>query len=410
MGPRCRTLVHGGPGRAGDGEELGGIRGMKHFMQRTAIQGSPRAVSAVTGTWVTGAPRTTDGVHPFRKSLAELRIGDAVVAGPRVITLDDIEAFAALSGDTFYAHMDAAGRRGQPVLRGPGRPRLLRGVHGRRPVRVPRAGTGAGQLRPAEPAFTTPVYPGDALTVALTAKASRPGSTPTTARSSGMPLITNQNGDTVSHLRRAHPGCQDLAAPSERDRRRGPRHPAVARPTRRTPWKTAPDRQSLDAIERASVDELRALQLQRLQWSLRHAYENVPHYRAAFDAAGVHPDDCRDLADLAKFPPPARPTCGPTTRSACSRCPASGSPASTPRPAPPASRPSSATPSGDVRHVGIGDGPLHPGGRRPTRRPGPYRLRLRAFHRWPGCPLRRREARLRGDPGLRRDDRTPGRR
>jgi phenylacetate-CoA ligase len=67
-----------------------------------------------------------------------------------------------------------------------------------------------------------------------------------------------------------------------------------------------PDPASLDAIERASVDELRALQLQRLQSSLRHAYDNVPHYRAAFDAAGVHPDDCRELADLAKFPTTAK--------------------------------------------------------------------------------------------------------
>src|SRR6266508_482147 len=65
----------------------------------------------------------------------------------------------------------------------------------------------------------------------------------------------------------------------------------------RTP---APD--TLDPIERASIDELRALQLDRLQWSLRHAYDNVPHYRAAFEAAGVHPDDCKDLADLARFP------------------------------------------------------------------------------------------------------------
>ena len=63
-----------------------------------------------------------------------------------------------------------------------------------------------------------------------------------------------------------------------------------------------PDPQTLDPIERSSVDELRALQLQRLQWSLQHAYANVPHYRAAFEAAGVHPDDCRDLADLARFP------------------------------------------------------------------------------------------------------------
>jgi len=63
-----------------------------------------------------------------------------------------------------------------------------------------------------------------------------------------------------------------------------------------------PDPESLDPIERASTDELRALQLERLQWSLRHAYDNVPHYRSAFDAEGVHPDDCQDLADLAKFP------------------------------------------------------------------------------------------------------------
>ena len=130
-------LVHGGPGRAGDGEELGGIRGVKHYMQRTAIQGSPQAVSAVTGTWVTGAPRNTEGVHPFRKSLAELRVGDAVVAGPRIVTLDDIDAFADLSGDRFYAHMDAGRGRREPVLRRPGRARLLRGVDGRRAVRLP---------------------------------------------------------------------------------------------------------------------------------------------------------------------------------------------------------------------------------------------------------------------------------
>jgi len=64
----------------------------------------------------------------------------------------------------------------------------------------------------------------------------------------------------------------------------------------------APEPTELEPIERASVDELRAVQLERLQWSLRHAYDNVPHYRAAFDAAGVHPADCKDLAGLAKFP------------------------------------------------------------------------------------------------------------
>jgi phenylacetate-CoA ligase len=64
----------------------------------------------------------------------------------------------------------------------------------------------------------------------------------------------------------------------------------------------APDQASLDAAERMGVGELRAIQLERLQWTLRHAYENVPHYRAAFRSAGVHPDDCRELADLARFP------------------------------------------------------------------------------------------------------------
>ena len=111
-------LVHGGPGRAGDGEELGGIRGVLHYMQRTAVQGSPAAVSAVTGTWVTGAPRNTDGKHPFRKSLAELRVGDAVIAGPRTVTLDDVEAFADLSGDRFYAHMDEEAAAANPFFDG----------------------------------------------------------------------------------------------------------------------------------------------------------------------------------------------------------------------------------------------------------------------------------------------------
>jgi len=167
-------LVHGGPGRAGDGEELGGIRGVKHYMQRTAIQGSPAAVSAVTGTWITGAPRNTEGKHPFRKSLAELRIGDAVVAGPRTITLDDIDAFAELSGDKFYAHTDQEAAAANPFFEG-------RVAHGYFVVSLAAglfvspeygpvlANYGLENLR-----FTTPVYPGDALTVTLTAKSISP--------------------------------------------------------------------------------------------------------------------------------------------------------------------------------------------------------------------------------------------
>ena len=99
-------LVHGGPGRAGGGEEMGGVRGVHHHMQRTAVQGTPRMLTAVTGRWMPGADRSVTDVHPFRKSLAQLRIGDSVVAGPRTVTADDIDHFAEFTGDTFYAHTD----------------------------------------------------------------------------------------------------------------------------------------------------------------------------------------------------------------------------------------------------------------------------------------------------------------
>src|SRR5690606_38510256 len=94
------ALVHGGPGRAGGGEELGGVRGVLHHMQRTAVQGDPATLTAVTDTWMPGAERHEDGVHPFRKSLEELRIGDTIVGGPRTVTLTDVERFAEFTGDT----------------------------------------------------------------------------------------------------------------------------------------------------------------------------------------------------------------------------------------------------------------------------------------------------------------------
>src|SRR5690606_39663090 len=92
-------LVHGGPGRAGGGEELGGMRSVFHHMQRTAVQGSPRMLTAITGQWVSGAERNDDGVHPFRKSLAELTLGDSVASGLREVTLNDLTAFAEAPGD-----------------------------------------------------------------------------------------------------------------------------------------------------------------------------------------------------------------------------------------------------------------------------------------------------------------------
>jgi oxepin-CoA hydrolase/3-oxo-5,6-dehydrosuberyl-CoA semialdehyde dehydrogenase len=98
-------LVHGGPGRAGGGEEMGGLRGVKHYMQRLAIQGSPSMITAISQQYQQGAKGNVDGVHPFQKMFEDLKIGDQIVTEKRVITSEDIDKFADLSGDHFYAHM-----------------------------------------------------------------------------------------------------------------------------------------------------------------------------------------------------------------------------------------------------------------------------------------------------------------
>ncbi|MDI9320297.1 MAG: phenylacetic acid degradation bifunctional protein PaaZ [Phycisphaerales bacterium] len=98
-------LVHGGPGRAGGGEEMGGMRGVKHYMQRLAIQGSPSMVTAISGQYQQNAKGNVDGIHPFKKMFEDLKIGDQIVTEKRVITSEDIDKFADLSGDHFYAHM-----------------------------------------------------------------------------------------------------------------------------------------------------------------------------------------------------------------------------------------------------------------------------------------------------------------
>ncbi len=168
------ALVHGGPGRAGGGEELGGLRGVKHYMQRTALQGSPTMLSAVTGRWVPDAEVRSDGGHPFRKSLAELRIGDQLVTGTRTVTLEDIEHFADFTGDTFYAHMDEEAARANPFFEG-------RVAHGYLIVSFAAglfvdpapgpvlANYGIDNLR-----FLTPVNPGDTLQVQLTCEEINP--------------------------------------------------------------------------------------------------------------------------------------------------------------------------------------------------------------------------------------------
>jgi oxepin-CoA hydrolase / 3-oxo-5,6-dehydrosuberyl-CoA semialdehyde dehydrogenase len=191
-------LVHGGPGRAGGGEEMGGVRGVLHHMQRTAVQASPRVLTAVTGRWVRGAPRRLDGGHPFRKSLAELRPGDAVTAGPRMVTLQDVEHFAAFTGDMFYAHMDDDAARANPFFDG-------RVAHGYlvlsfaaglfvQPDPGPvLANTGLENLR-----FLTPVYPGDALTVTLTCKQITPREDADYGEVRWDADVTNQDGASVA--------------------------------------------------------------------------------------------------------------------------------------------------------------------------------------------------------------------
>ncbi|XVS62621.1 phenylacetic acid degradation bifunctional protein PaaZ [Actinosynnema sp. CA-299493] len=191
-------LVHGGPGRAGGGEEMGGIRGVLHHMQRTAVQASPRVLSAVTGRWVTGAPRTESDVHPFRKSLRELRIGDTVVAGPRAVTLADIEHFAEFTGDTFYAHMDEEAAAANPFFGG-------RVAHGYLVVSF-----AAGLFVSPEPGpvlanyglenlrFLTPTFPGDELTVTLTAKQITPREDQDYGEVRWDADLVNQKGESVA--------------------------------------------------------------------------------------------------------------------------------------------------------------------------------------------------------------------
>jgi oxepin-CoA hydrolase/3-oxo-5,6-dehydrosuberyl-CoA semialdehyde dehydrogenase len=104
-------LIHGGPGRAGGGEEMGGVRGVLHFMQRAAIQGHPTMLTAISGQWSRGAAQHRDPVHPFRKHFEELRIGETLVTHRRTVTEADIVNFAGISGDHFYAHTDELGAK-----------------------------------------------------------------------------------------------------------------------------------------------------------------------------------------------------------------------------------------------------------------------------------------------------------
>jgi oxepin-CoA hydrolase/3-oxo-5,6-dehydrosuberyl-CoA semialdehyde dehydrogenase len=172
-GSPLAPLVHGGPGRAGGGEEMGGMRGVKHYMQRTAVQGSPRLLSAVTGRWIEGA-EVQHGVHPFRKSLADLRIGDQLVTAARQVTQEDVEHFAHFTGDTFYAHMDSAAAKANPffddrVAHGYLIASFAAGLFVDPAPGPVLANYGVDNMR-----FLTPVYFGDTLQVRLTCKEINP--------------------------------------------------------------------------------------------------------------------------------------------------------------------------------------------------------------------------------------------
>jgi oxepin-CoA hydrolase/3-oxo-5,6-dehydrosuberyl-CoA semialdehyde dehydrogenase len=168
------ALVHGGPGRAGGGEELGGMRGVQHYMQRTALQGSPAMLSAMTGSWIKGAPEVQAGRHPFRYPFEDLEIGQTFHSEKRTITLEDIEHFAHFTGDTFYAHMDEEATKGHPFF--PGRVAhgylLLSFAAGLFVDPDPGpvlANYGLDNLR-----FLKPIQPGEAIKVRLTAKQKSP--------------------------------------------------------------------------------------------------------------------------------------------------------------------------------------------------------------------------------------------
>ncbi len=164
------VLVHGGPGRAGGSEEMGGVRGVKHYMQRTAIQSTPAMIAAISEQYIPGAPKKEVDVHPFRRRMSELELGDTLKTASRTVTLEDIEHFANFTGDTFYAHMDEEAAKASPIFEG-------RVAHGYLILSFAAglfvdpdpgpvlANTGLENLR-----FLTPLYPGDSMRVELTVR------------------------------------------------------------------------------------------------------------------------------------------------------------------------------------------------------------------------------------------------
>lgn len=200
-------LIHGGPGRAGGGEELGGVRAIKHYMQRTAIQGTPQHLTAITGEWHRGAKiqRVTredieqhGATHPFRKDLATLKVGDQFASGLREVTLDEILEFAHKTGDTFYAHVDEEAATANPFF-----PRRV--AHGYLLVSwaaglfvEPQPGPVLANYGLENLSFITPVTYGDSIRVELTAKRITPRVTDDYGEVAWDTVLYNQNDEIVA--------------------------------------------------------------------------------------------------------------------------------------------------------------------------------------------------------------------
>jgi oxepin-CoA hydrolase/3-oxo-5,6-dehydrosuberyl-CoA semialdehyde dehydrogenase len=194
-------LVHGGPGRAGGGEEMGGTRGVLHYMQRTALQGSPTTITRITNEWITGAAQPADRVHPFRKHFEELQIGETLTTHRRTVTEADIVNFAAISGDHFYAHVDDIAAResifGRRVAHGYFVLSAAAGLFVDPAPGPVLANYGLENLR-----FTKPVHAGDTIQVRLTCKSKTAKETPPDGVPQGVVAwdvnVTNQEGELVA--------------------------------------------------------------------------------------------------------------------------------------------------------------------------------------------------------------------
>lgn len=197
-GSPLAPLVHGGPGRAGGGEELGGIRGVLHYMQRTAVQGTPDVITAVGGRWARGSRERDPGTHPFRKAFHALSIGDTFRSAEREVTIDDIERFAELSGDNFYAHMSEQDAARNPLFGG-------RVAHGYFLISAaaglfvdPDYGPVLGNYGLDALRFVKPVKPGDRIRVRLTCREKSLRADKGWGEVVWDTEITNQAGETVA--------------------------------------------------------------------------------------------------------------------------------------------------------------------------------------------------------------------